>query len=82
LGVFADAVHSQINSHVAFHSATRQENDITLKGSVIRSNEADNVGTEVTVVAQVLGGNTIANIQLGDLAFTGPGAIVHFHSVV
>jgi hypothetical protein len=75
LGSFADAVHSQINSHVAFDSASRQGNNITLKGTVIRSNEADNIGTLVTVVAEVFDEDTIAHIQLGDLAFTGSVAI-------
>jgi hypothetical protein len=73
LGTFADAVHPGINSHVAFNLATRQGDVYTLEGTVIRSNDAANVGSAVTVVAEVFGEDTIAHIQIGDLTFKGSG---------
>ena len=76
LGTLADSVHPGINSHVAFASATRQGNVYTLQGTVIRSNDAGNVGTAVTVIAQVFGNATIAHIQVGGLTFRGSGVVI------
>ncbi|MCI0747025.1 MAG: twin-arginine translocation signal domain-containing protein [Verrucomicrobia subdivision 3 bacterium] len=73
LGTLADSVHPGINSHVAFNSATRQGNVYTLQGTVIRSNDAANVGTAVTVVAEAFGEATRGHIQVGDLTFMGNG---------
>src|SRR5262245_42675591 len=63
LGTFADAVHPAINSHVAIDSATRHGNVYTLQGTVIRSNDADHIGTAVTAVLEKFGDSTIAQIQ-------------------
>ncbi|MCI0747024.1 MAG: twin-arginine translocation signal domain-containing protein [Verrucomicrobia subdivision 3 bacterium] len=76
LGTLADSVHPQINSHIAFDSATRQGNVFTLQGTVIRSNDAGKLGSAVTVVAEVFGDATIAHIQVGDLTFMGSGGVV------
>ncbi len=75
LGTLADSVHPGINSHVAFNSAIRQGNVYTLQGTVIRSNDASNIGMPVTVVAEVFGDDTRAHIQVGDLTFMGAGAV-------
>ncbi len=74
-GTLSDAVHPAINSHVAFDSATRQANVFTLQGSVIRSNDATNIGMAVMVVAEVLGDWTFAHVQVGDLNFMGNGLL-------
>ncbi len=73
LGTLADSVHAGINSHVAFDSATRQGNVYTLQGTVIRSNDPGDVGTAVSVVAEVFGDATIAQIEVGDRIFMGAG---------
>ncbi len=78
LGTLADSVHPMINSHVAFHSATRQGNVYTLQGAVIRSNDAGNVGMPVSVVADVFGDATRAQIELGDRTFIGAGVADSF----
>ncbi len=75
LGTLADSVHPGVNSHIAFNSATRQGNVYTLEGTVIRSNDAGNVGMPVTVVAEVFGDATRAHIQVGDLTFMGHGIV-------
>ena len=82
LGTFADAVHPGINSHVAFNLATRQGNVYTLEGTVIRSNDAANVGSAVTVVAEVFGEDTNAHIQIDDLTFMGSGQFKTKHETV
>ncbi len=76
LGTLADSVHPGIDFHVAFNSATRQGNVYTLQGTVIRSNDAANLGTAVTVVAEVFGDRTLAEIQVGNLSFRGSGVIL------
>ena len=81
LGTLADSVHPAINSHVAFNSATRQGNVYTLHGTVIRSNDAGNIGAAVRVIAEVFGDATNAQIEVGDLTFNGAGVTIVSHII-
>src|SRR5215471_18242406 len=64
-GTFSDDVHPEVNSHFSINSVKRQGDVYTMTGEIIASRDPSNVGTPVTIVAEVDGEKTALAITLG-----------------